>query len=94
VAPSVKEKRRRRLMGLQKKVSTGKNKSRVGERIEVLVEGTHADSDLLLRGRMATQAPEIDGQVIINDGVATPGQFVSCEVTEAHSYDLVARIVA
>jgi ribosomal protein S12 methylthiotransferase len=61
--------------------------------VEVLVEGTHADTDLLLRGRLATQAPEIDGSVIINDGTAAPGDFVTCEVTEAHPYDLVARIV-
>jgi ribosomal protein S12 methylthiotransferase len=65
----------------------------VGERVEVLVEGAHPDSDLLLRGRLASQAPEIDGQVILNDGTAEPGNFVTCEVTEAHPYDLVARIV-
>ena len=40
---------------------------RVGQRVEVLVEGAHEDSDLLLRGRLATQAPDIDGGVIIND---------------------------
>ena len=58
-----------------------------------VIEGTHPDSDLLLRGRMAAQAPEIDGQVIVNDGEAEPGSFVTCEVTEAHPYDLVGRIV-
>ena len=93
VSARVKEGRRRRLMALQKRISTRRNRARVGERLEVLVEGTHPDTDLLLRGRLATQAPEIDGQVIINDGVALPGQFVNCEVTEAHAYDLVARIV-
>jgi ribosomal protein S12 methylthiotransferase len=62
--------------------------------VEVLVEGTHADTDLLLCGRTATQAPEIDGQVIINDGTAEPGTFVKVEITEAHPYDLVARLIA
>jgi len=80
-------------MSLQKRLSLRRNRARVGERLEVLVEGAHADSDLLLRGRLATQAPEIDGQVILNDGTAEPGAFVTCEVTEAHPYDLVARIV-
>ena len=70
-----------------------RNRGRVGERAEVLVEGSHPDSGLLLRGRLATQAPEIDGQVIINDGTAAAGSFVACEVTEAHPYDLVARIL-
>ena len=46
-----------------------------------------------LRGRLAAQAPEIDGQVILNDGTAEPGSFVTCEITEAHPYDLVGRIV-
>ncbi len=80
-------------MALQKRLSARRNKGRVGERVEVLVEGTHPDSDLLLRGRTAGQAPEIDGSVIINDGSASPGSFVTCEVTESHDYDLVARVV-
>jgi ribosomal protein S12 methylthiotransferase len=94
VPARTKESRRRRLMALQKKISTRKNRARVGERVEVLVEGEHADSELLLRGRLSTQAPEIDGQVIINDGTAAVGEFVTCEITEAHPYDLVARVVA
>jgi ribosomal protein S12 methylthiotransferase len=89
----VKESRRRRLMARQKRISARRNRARVGERVEVLVEGTHPDSDLLLRGRLASQAPEIDGQVILNDGTALPGTFVMCEVTEAHPYDLIARIL-
>jgi len=93
VPASVKEARRRKLMSLQKRISTRRNRARVGERVEVLVEGTHADTDLLLRGRTAGQAPEIDGQVIINDGTADPGTFVTVEITEAHPYDLVGRVV-
>ena len=93
VAPGVKERRRRKLLAEQKRISTRRNKRRVGQRFEVLVEGAHEDSDLLLRGRLATQAPDIDGAVIINDGTAPAGSFVACEVTEAHPYDLVARMV-
>jgi ribosomal protein S12 methylthiotransferase len=93
VGSSVKEARKRRLMSLQKKIAGRLNRRRVGERIEVLVEGTHPDTDLILRGRLSTQAPEIDGSILINDGTASPGDFVTCEVTDAHPYDLVARIV-
>jgi ribosomal protein S12 methylthiotransferase len=93
IAPRVKEARKRRLMSLQKRIAARRNRRRVGETVEVLVEGTHADTDLLLRGRLAIQAPDIDGCVLINDGTASPGDFVTCEVTEAHPYDLVARIV-
>jgi ribosomal protein S12 methylthiotransferase len=94
VSARTKEARRRRLLSEQKRVSTRRLRRRMGERAEVLVEGAHPDSDLLLRGRLATQAPEIDGAVIINDGQADPGTFVTCQITEAHPYDLVARIVA
>jgi ribosomal protein S12 methylthiotransferase len=85
--------RQRRLLALQNRISARRNRAWVGRRVEVLVEGTHPDSDLLLRGRLAAQAPEIDGEVLINDGTAEPGTFVTCEVTDSHPYDLVARIV-
>lgn len=91
VPASVKEERRDRVMALQNELSSRRNQARVGEQLEVLVEGTHPDTDLLLCGRAAGQAPEIDGQVIINDGSAAPGEFVTVEVTEAHAYDLVGR---
>jgi ribosomal protein S12 methylthiotransferase len=80
-------------MSLQKRISKRLNRDRVGQRLEVLVEGTHPDTELLLKGRLKTQAPEIDGAVLIADGSAAPGSFVTCEITEAHAYDVVARIV-
>jgi ribosomal protein S12 methylthiotransferase len=92
VGARVKQSRRRRLLARQKAISRRRNRRLVGQAVEVLVEGTHPDSDLLLRGRLATQAPEIDGQVILNDGSAEPGEFVTCRVSEAHAYDLVAAI--
>jgi ribosomal protein S12 methylthiotransferase len=93
VPPLVKANRRRQLMALQRRIARRKNRALLGRQVEVLVEGTHPDSELLLRGRMASQAPEIDGQVIVNDGSAPAGSFVRCEITEAHDYDLVARLV-
>jgi ribosomal protein S12 methylthiotransferase len=90
----VKANRKRRLMAAQKRVSLRLNRAKVGRRHEVLVEGAHPDSELLLRGRLASQAHEIDGSVLIADGSGAPGDFVVCEVTEAHPYDVVARVVA
>jgi ribosomal protein S12 methylthiotransferase len=80
-------------MALQKRLSLERNRSLVGQVVEVLVEGPHPETDLLLRGRLAGQAPEIDGGVLINDGTVPGGSFVRCEVSEAHPYDLVARIL-
>ena len=61
---SLVEKRRRRLMGLQAKISRRKNRGMVGERQPVLVEGKSAESDLLWQGRLESQAPRIDGVVL------------------------------
>jgi ribosomal protein S12 methylthiotransferase len=94
VAPRVKESRRRRLMAAQQRIAARRNRGRIGQRVEVLVEGAHPESDLLLAGRTAGQAPEIDGAVILNDGWAEAGSFVTASVTEAKGYDLVARIEA
>jgi len=96
VPQRTKESRKRRLMELQKGIATRRNRRRVGERVEVLVEGAHPDSELILRGRLASQAPEIDGAVMIADTAdrrLATGDFVRCEITEAHAYDLVARVL-
>jgi ribosomal protein S12 methylthiotransferase len=89
----IKERRRRKLMSVQRQIALRRNRELVGRRVEVLVEGVHPETDLLLQGRLPGQAPEVDGSVLIADGTASPGDLVTCEVTEAHPYDLVARIL-
>ena len=89
--------RRNQLMKQQAKISTAKLQSMVGRRVEVLLEGVSEESDLLLKGRMETQAPDIDGHVLINDleGCSPQtGNFYLTEITESLEYDLVGRIVA
>ena len=96
VDPKIARQRRGQLMKEQAKISRRRNKSRVGEVVRVLFEGESKESELLWQGRMETQAPEIDGCVLINDvpeGLAPePGNFVNVRVTEAHEYDLVGEI--
>ena len=58
----------------------------------MLVEGVSPDSEHLLIGRHAGQAPEIDGQVYINRGHARAGQMVRVRVEQAGEYDLVGGI--
>lgn len=82
-----------RLMKAQAKVSLKKNKARVGRTFRVLVDGPSKESELLLSGRAYFQAPEIDGVVYITDGDAVPGRFADVEITEAHEYDLVGRVI-
>jgi ribosomal protein S12 methylthiotransferase len=91
------ESRRKHLMQIQRKISKRKKKALVGEEFDLVLEGTSEETDLLLEGRTAMHAPEIDGKVFVNDvpeGVEPKtGEFYRCQVTEAHDYDLVARIV-
>lgn len=97
VATQLASRRRDRLMREQARISRRKNKSLIGRRVRVLLEGRSKESDLLLEGRMESQAPEIDGSVLINDVAegfnGRAGDFVTAEITEAHDYDLVGRIV-
>ena len=89
--------RRTALMKEQRRISRRKNKARIGEVVRVLFEGESKESELLWQGRMETQAPDIDGVVLINDvpdGVLPAlGDFVNVEITEAHEYDLIGRIL-
>ena len=91
------EARRKHLMGLQRRISKKKKKRLVGREFDLLLQGFSDESDLLLEGRTAMHAPEIDGKVFVSDVAPglTPeaGQFYRCRITGAHDYDLVARIV-
>jgi ribosomal protein S12 methylthiotransferase len=98
VDPAVAESRRDRLMEVQREISLERNRALVGRRVRVLMEGRSEETDLLLQGRMASQAPEIDGVVLVNElgedeRVPEEGEFVTVEITDAHEYDLVGRIV-
>jgi ribosomal protein S12 methylthiotransferase len=96
---SVREikRRRRHLMSIQRQISKKKKKALVGQEFDLLLEGTSEETDLLMEGRTSMHAPEIDGKVFVNDFPAEtepqPGEFYRCEITEAHDYDLVARIL-
>ena len=97
ISPAEIERRRKHLMGIQRQISKKKKKALVGRRFDLLLEGTSGETDLLLEGRTVMHAPEIDGKVFVNDFptelTPQPGEFYRCEITEAHDYDLVARIL-
>ncbi|MCA1591454.1 MAG: 30S ribosomal protein S12 methylthiotransferase RimO [Acidobacteria bacterium] len=98
VDPKIAARRRARLMKEQARISLKKNKARVGSVVRVLFEGASKETDLLWQGRTETQAPDIDGCVLINDApegfTPEPGDFVNVEITEAQQYDLVGRIIS
>ena len=80
-------------MSLQKKISRKKHQAYIGRTLPVIIEGYSEETKLLLSGRMSQQAPDIDGQVYINEGVGNVGSFVNVKITHSHDYDLVGKIV-
>jgi ribosomal protein S12 methylthiotransferase len=84
--------RRAELMEMQAEISMHKNRALVGRELEVLVEGPADDSPAGPVGRLASQAPEIDGAVFLG-GSAAPGQFVRARVDRAMTYDVSATII-
>jgi ribosomal protein S12 methylthiotransferase len=91
------EARRRKLMQIQRQISKRNKRKLVGLQVDVLALGPSEETELLWEGRTEMHAPEIDGKLFINDvrghEELKPGEFYRCEITEAHDYDLVARIL-
>lgn len=92
------ERRRRELLRIQRQVSKKYQKARRGTLIDVLVEGESDESEFVLVGRHAGQAPEIDGRVFLSLGedaadlVLRPGDLVQARVTGSADYDLAATV--
>ena len=92
------ESRKRKLMKLQQSISKRAKQQWVGRELVILAEGESEETPMLWEGRSQFHAPEIDGKVYINDfgdlDSLEPGRFYRAEITEAHEYDVVARVVA
>ena len=59
----------------------------------MLVEGTSDEHELVMKGRHAGQAPEIDGQVYLSGGEVAPGEMRRVQITQASDYDLVGELI-
>src|SRR5579864_2860713 len=93
--------RRDTLMAIQKKISGRKLRKRVGQRLQVMLEGPSKDTDLIWEARLEGMAPEIDGKVYITEfegvndaeNLPQPGTMATAEITESNDYDLIARAI-
>ena len=86
----LKQERFQRFMEMQAAISEQKLSAKVGSREIVLVDEVNEDHFV---ARSAADAPEIDGQVIV-DGAweLNPGDFVEVEITGSDEHDLYARL--
>jgi ribosomal protein S12 methylthiotransferase len=92
IPKKTKERRRRELMRLQQSISLERNLGRVGERVGILIDTPASRLDVA-RGRLPTQAPDVDGAVLIPGETVAAGAVTECEIVAAGPYDLVARTV-
>jgi ribosomal protein S12 methylthiotransferase len=94
VPPRVKKARRDGLMRQQKRIVRAAQRRRVGDRVRLVVDGVSEEHELVLRGRLAGQAPEIDPQVFLTEcdpSQLLPGTFHDGEIVGARDYDLLVR---
>ncbi len=91
VPQQVKEERKNILMEFQQEVVLRKNRARIGKVESVLVEGFDPQENYLMTGRLASQAPGIDGQVLLEKCEAEPGQIIPVKIKATTDYDLIAE---
>jgi ribosomal protein S12 methylthiotransferase len=97
VPQRVKVKRRNAVMSAQKRLVRQRQRRRIGERARVLIDGPAGEHELVLRGRLASQAPDIDATVYLTDcdpSSYRAGDFVEVTLVGSRDYDLIARPVA
>ncbi|SDY61502.1 SSU ribosomal protein S12P methylthiotransferase [Jannaschia faecimaris] len=92
VPDDVKQDRFDRFMERAQAISAAKLEAKVGTRMDVIVDGIDADGATC---RTKADAPEIDGNLFIDEGVEAlaPGDIVTVEVDEASEYDLWGQVV-
>ncbi len=95
VEERVKNARQKQLMDVQKAISKALHKEMVKKTFPVLIDGPSKESEFLLSGRLATQAPDVDGQVYLQSPPedARAGQIRQVKIRRASAYDLVGEIV-
>jgi len=92
VRPLTAANRARKLMGIQRTIAREKNKALIGRELDVLVEGPSEEHELVMKGRHAGQAPDIDGSVYLSEGEAYAGEMRRVRITQASDFDLVGEL--
>jgi len=93
--------RQKALMTLQKSISRRKLRGKIGQKMQVLLEGPSTETEFVWEARHQGMAPEIDGKIYItefegvNDAAELPaaGTLATIEVTESKDYDLIGRAI-
>jgi ribosomal protein S12 methylthiotransferase len=87
------QERQNELLAVQEPIALAKSRALIGRTLEVLVDGASEETEHLLEARHEGLAPEIDGVVYINDGVAKAGELVKVKITDATTFDLIGHVI-
>lgn len=94
VPDAIKEERFHELMSIQREISADKMRELIGTVQEAVIEGRSDEHELLIRGRLWSQAPDIDGMTYISSfNELSLGQVVKVRITDAHDYDLSGEVL-
>jgi len=88
-----KSKRKDHLLSVQQRISAENLQKKVGSTVPVLVEGLSEESEFLLKGRHAGQAPDIDGYVLIRSGDLKVGEIHPVKLEKSLEYDFIGSAV-
>jgi len=94
VPARVKRHRRTALMSTQKRIVRKAQRTRMGERVRVMVDGPSPEHGLVLRGRLPSQAPDIDSCVYLTGAdpeAVLPGGVLEGTIVGSREYDLVVE---
>ena len=86
----IKERRVRKLYGIQEQISASYLREFVGKRCEVICDGIDYDRNCFV-GRTFASAPEIDGKVYFHAPQAEQGERYEIIITESDNYDLFGK---
>ena len=91
VPEQVKRSRSNKIMALQQKISTEKNKNKVGKTVKVLIDRVDANN---YYGRTEQDSPEVDNEVIIpsKEMHLRVGDFYDVKITDSKEYDLIGKV--
>ena len=95
VPDEIKEQRQEELMNLQADISAERLARHQGSLVEVLVDGVSEEHALVKVGRMANQAPDVDGVVYLDLAPEDleAGMFTKVRITQTTAHDLVGEVV-
>lgn len=92
IPEDIKNSRKDCIMELQQQIASENGKLKVGNELEVMVEGRLPEEDIYI-ARTYMDAPDVDGYVFVDtDKELMSGDFINVTITGSDSYDLIAEM--